>query len=253
MSKLTVLGSASAIPDRSGRENSYMVLQGDSGRAVLIDCAGSPLVRLRQAGVEIDDVADVILTHFHPDHTYGFPMFLMGSWLLGRELPLRVHGLHHCLKRVEDQMSFYHWDEWPNFFPVPFYHLEEKEDVLVLDNDDFRITASPVRHFIPTIGMRIEIKSSGKVLAYSCDTSPCPEDIRLAHRADILIHEAGGEIAGHTSAEQAGAIAAEAQVSELYLIHYLIPDDGQQTFAEDAAGTYGGPVKLLDDYTVIEL
>ena len=33
----------------------------------------------------------------------------------------------------------------------------------------------PVVHFIPTIGMRITNKHNGNVLAYSCDTEPCPQ------------------------------------------------------------------------------
>jgi len=252
MAKLTVLGSASATPDNSGRENTYMVLHGNGGRAILIDCAGAPLVRLRKAGVEYNDLSDVILTHFHPDHTYGFPMLLMGMWLLGRRLPLRVLGLHHCLERTEDQMSFYHWDEWPDFFPVAFHHLPEQEDTHVLENDDFRITASPVRHFIPTIGLRIEVKSSGQVVAYSSDTTPCPEVARLAYKADILIHEAAGDIVGHSSAAQAGAIAAEAEVGRLVLVHYELPDHGENNLIAEAATTFNGPVELADDFGVIE-
>jgi ribonuclease Z len=253
MLKLTILGSASATPDKSGRENTYMVLQGDSGKAVLIDCAGGPLIRLSKAGVEFDDLTDVILTHFHPDHTYGFPMLLMGIWLLGRRLPLRVFGLHHCLERVEDQMSFYHWDEWPDFFPTAFHHLPEREDTHVLENEEFRITASPVRHFIPTIGLRIEDKSTGKVLAYSSDTAPCPEVARLAYRADVLIHEAGGDVAGHSNPAQAGAIAAEAEVGRLVLVHYEMPDDDPSTLVDEAATTFDGPIELAEDYTVVEL
>ena len=256
MAKLTVLGSASATPDTSGRENTYMVLVGDSGAATLIDCAGGPLNRLRRAGVEFDDLTDIILTHFHPDHTYGFPMLLMGIWLLGRTRPLRVFGLHHCLERIEDQMSFYHWDEWPEYFPIPFHHLPEEEDILVIDNDDFRITSSPVRHFIPTIGLRIELKSNGKVIAYSADTGPCPEVVRLAFKADLLIHEAGGDVAGHSSPAQAGAIAAEAGVERLVLVHYVLPEageSGREDILAEAGSTFDGPVELANDYDVIEL
>lgn len=252
MTKLTVLGSASARPDGSGREHTYMVMVGQSGKAVMIDCAGGPLSRLGKAGVPLDDLRDLVLTHFHPDHTYGVPMLLMGTWLNGRQLPLRVFGLRHCLERALDQMGFYHWDEWPDFFPIPFYHLPERENVLVLDNEDFVITASPVRHFVPTIGLRIKSKETGKVIAYSSDTSPCPEVVGLARDVDILIHEAAGATFGHSSAAQAGAVAAEAGAKKLVLIHYDVPDDGEQDLVAEAALNYDGPVELADDYTVIE-
>mgnify|MGYP001070388108 CR=1 FL=1 len=90
----------------------------------------------------------------------------------------------------------------------------------MLDCDEFKITASPVHHMVPTIGIRVEVKRTKKVLAYSCDTEPCEQTVRLAGGADILIHEAGGATFGHSSAEQAGEIASKAEVETLYLIHY---------------------------------
>jgi ribonuclease Z len=254
MAKVTILGSAAAVPDEN-HENTYMLLQGDHS-AVLIDCAGQPLVRLKRAGLPFDALTDVILTHFHPDHTYGFPILLMGMWLLGRQKPLRVYGLHHCLERTEDQMGFYHWEEWPNFFPIAFHRLPDRENMPVLDNSDFHITAWPVHHLIPTIGLRVEIKDSGKVLAYSSDTEPCPETVRLASGADILIHEAAGDDVGHSSAAQAGAIAAQAGAKRLILIHYRVWDTSQaenSALMEEARTTFDGPVELAQDFMEIEL
>src|SRR5260370_8039463 len=91
---------------------------------------------------------------------------------------------------------------------------------------------------IPTIGIRVEAKKPAKVLAYSCDTEPCEQTVRLAEGADILIHEAGGASFGHSSAEQAGEIATKAEVGKLYLIHYptvrfpngYLPPESPKTF-----------------------
>ena len=249
--KLTILGSASAVPDEN-HENTHMVLHGDHG-AVLVDCAGIPLVRLKKAGVPFQSLTDVILTHFHPDHTYGFPILLMSMWLLGRTTPLRVYGLHHCLDRTEDQMSFYHWDEWPAFFPVAFHRFPEREGALVLDSHDFHITASPVRHFVPTIGLRIVAKQTGFVLAYSSDTMPCPEVVRLAQGADLLIHEATGAEFGHSSAAQAGAVATEAGVKRLVLIHYEVWEREPTGLPEEAQAHFNGSVTLAEDYMVFDL
>ena len=117
-------------------------------------------------------------------------------------------------------MSFYHWDNWPNFFPVAFHRLPESERVLVLEKESYRILSSPVRHLIPTIGLRIESAINDKAIVYSCDTEPCPSVVRLSQGASVLIHEATGAIVGHSSASQAGAIAREADVDQLVLIHY---------------------------------
>jgi ribonuclease Z len=169
---------------------------------------------------------------------------------------LRVYGLHHCLERAEDLMSSYHWGEWPDFFPIAFHRLPDRENMPVLDNSDFRITAWPVRHLIPTIGLRVQVKDSGKVLAYSSDTEPCSETVRLAAGADILIHEAAGDDVGHSSAAQAGTIAAEAGVKRLVLIHYKVwntnPAD-TSALVEQACTTFEGPVELAQDFMEMEL
>jgi len=82
MAKLIVLGSASAVPNKD-HENTHFVLVGDNG-SVLVDCVGNTLVRLEQAGIVLDDLKSIILTHCHPDHISGIPSLLMSLWLMGR-------------------------------------------------------------------------------------------------------------------------------------------------------------------------
>lgn len=252
MPRLVILGSANAVPDED-HENSHMVLQGPHG-AVLIDCNGRPLVNLKKASIEIDELTDMILTHFHPDHVGGVPNLMMASWLAGRKVPLRIYGLHHCLERIEDLMTAFHWDEWTGFFPVAFHHLPEREGVFVLENEDFHITASPVRHYVPTIGLRVLAKETGFSFAYSSDTVACPETVRLAYGADLLIHEASGdEPLGHSSAAQAGAIAAEAGVKQLGLIHYPVWNTDTSHLVPAAKTTFDGNVFLCNDFMEVPL
>jgi ribonuclease Z len=249
MPKLIILGSSNAVADEK-HENTHMALVGDE-RILLVDCVGTPIVRLRQAGIDFNSLTDVILTHFHPDHVSGVPLLLMDMWLLGRKRPLHIYGLHHTLSRLEDLMEFYDWSHWPHFFPVVFHHLPGQEMLAVLECADFRVYASPVRHLLPTIGLRIEFIDSGKVLAYSCDTEPCPEVVKLAAGADVLIHEAAGLSIGHSSASQAGAIAREAEVGQLYLIHYPTGNLNPAALINQASETFGGPVALAEDFMQI--
>jgi ribonuclease Z len=251
MSRLIILGSSWAVPVED-HANTHMALEGDQG-VVLIDCPGSPSVRLGHAGIPFDQIHDLILTHFHPDHVGGVPLLLMNMWILGREDPLNIYGSHHCLERVEDMMGFFHWETWPNFFPVSFHRLPERERVLVLENQSFRIYASPVRHVVPTIGLRIESTAGGRVISYSCDTEPCPSMARLSAGSDVLIHEATGAIVGHSSASQAGAIAREAGVDRLILIHYKAGKIQLDTLISQAQETFSGDVVLAEDFMEIGL
>jgi len=246
MARLVILGSSSAVSD-ARHDNSHMVLEG-AHEAVVIDCASNPLVRLAQAGVTSDQVKHLVTTHFHPDHVYGVPILFMNMWLTGRHnLPLAVYGLHHTLDRIERMMEDYGWSEWPDFFPVSFHRLPERENVLVLDDEDFRITCSPSVHLVPTIAVRVLSKDTGKVMVYSSDTTPCESVARLVEGADILIHEATGQMVGHSSPAQAAAVARNGGVRRLVLIHYRVDADPEGILAE-ARAVFGGPVELAEDF-----
>ena len=251
MAKLIVLGSSNAIPSRE-HENTHMAIVCRS-RTVLVDCVSNPVVRLEQAGIDPASLTDIILTHFHPDHVSGVPLLLMDLWLMGRHTPLNVYGLHFTIDRVEAMMGLYSWSEWPNFFTVNFCRVPADEMALVLDVDDMRVYSSPVKHFLPNIGLRIELKAEKKSLVYSCDTEPCKEVERLAAGADILLHEASGPFAGHSSAAQAGEIARQAEVGALYLIHYPTGRYASGDLVSEARTRFSGDVHLATDLMEIEL
>jgi len=228
-----------------------MLLVG-SRRVVLIDCVDSPFVRLKKVGVDPDQLSDVVLTHFHPDHVSGVPQLLMNLWLMGRKRKLDLYGLDYTLDRIEKMMGLYDWSKWPDLFPVIFHRLPEQAMTPVLECDEFRILAAQVQHLIPTIGLRIEFVNSKKVLAYSCDTEPCPQVVRLADGADILVHEASGSFKGHSSAAQAGQVAAEAESGSLYLIHYPTGQYFNPSLVTEARSQYEGPVVLAEDLMTID-
>jgi ribonuclease Z len=251
MPKVIILGSSNAVPTKD-HENTHLIIVGRE-RTILVDCVSTPVVRLEQAGVDFNTLTDVVITHFHPDHVAGIPLLLMDMWLMGRTKPINIYGLHFTMDRLEDLMGFYGWDEWPNFFPVGFYRLPNAEMASVLDCAEFKILSSPVHHMIPTIGLRVECKERSKVLAYSCDTEPCEQTVRLAAGADILIHEAGGATFGHSSAEQAGEIATKAEVGKLYLIHYPTGRFAKGDISAEARKTFQGEIIVARDFMTIEI
>lgn len=115
MGRVTVLGSGYAVTEE-GHENTHLLIE-QGEHCVLVDCATSPIPRLKKSGVAFDRVTDLFLTHFHPDHVSGVPNFLVESWLLGRESPLNIYGLPHTMDRLETLMSlFRYWKKWPGFF-----------------------------------------------------------------------------------------------------------------------------------------
>jgi ribonuclease Z len=245
MGWLIILGSANAVPDEL-HDNTHLLIQ-EGQRIVLVDCASGPVQRLQKIGTEINGITDLILTHFHPDHVSGVPLLLMVMWLTGRTKSLEVYGLAYTLDRIETLMGLFEWEKWPGFFPVIFHRLDGVEQETVLDCAELRILSSPVHHLIPTIGLRVEYKKSGKSFGYSCDTEPCDEVVCLAKGVDVLLHEAHGVNKGHSSAAQAAGIATRAGARMLYLIHYPTPAVGLQAMIEEAKANFSGQVELAQD------
>ncbi len=110
-----------------------------------------------------------------------------------------------------------------------------------------RMSTGHVSHSVETFGFRIE--HGGQALAYSADTGPSAELIRLASGADLLLSEAsfldGPDLPAdlHLSARQAAEHAARADVGELVLTH-LVPWNDRATSLEQASAAYAGPLRL---------
>ena len=81
MARLIVLGSAAIVPDME-HDNTHLVLEGEES-TVLVDCGSNPIARLRKVGIHYEDLTDMILTHFHPDHVLGVPILLNNMWIIG--------------------------------------------------------------------------------------------------------------------------------------------------------------------------
>ncbi len=249
MAKVIILGSANSIADEQ-HENAHLAIQG-SQDFILVDCAGNPIVRLKQAGLNFERLSSLILTHFHPDHVSGVPLLLMNMWLLGRQRPLKIYGLEHTVTRTEALMEAFGWSQWPGFFPVTFHTVPAEKMTLVLENDEFRVFSSPVEHLIPTIGLRVENLLAGTALAYSCDTQPCAAVEELSANAAVFLHEATGQAPGHSSAFQAGEVAQRAGAQSLYLIHYNVRDPDLQQLVLEAQQAYSKRVALVEDFMEI--
>jgi ribonuclease Z len=250
MGTIVILGTANAVPD-DRHENTHLLVQ-EGKRTILVDCTGNPLAELKRAGVNPDQLTDVILTHFHPDHVSGVPLLLMDLWLSGRKHGIRIHGLADTLGRMQTMMKLFDCESWPNFFTVDYHILPDIAQAELLADGDFIITASPVKHLIPTIGVRVEFVRSGKVVAYSSDTEPYQNVVDLGLESDILIHEATGTTFGHSTPRQAGEIAQAASAKSLYLIHYPADLD-EEKWLWEARQSFTGLVYLAGDYMRIEL
>ena len=137
MGTIVILGTANAVPD-DRHENTHLLVQ-EGQRTILVDCTGNPLAELKRAGVNPDQLTDVILTHFHPDHVSGVPLLLMDLWLSGRKHGIRIHGLADTLGRMQTMMKLFDCESWPNFFTVDYHILPDIAQAELLADEEVEL------------------------------------------------------------------------------------------------------------------
>lgn len=245
MHELIILGTAASVPDAE-HDTIAQVLCG-SNWAVLVDCGGSPLYKLARVGVEMESVQAVVVTHCHADHIYGFPLLIQGLWLAGREEPLPIHGPQEALDIVRSLLQIFNLAERADMFCLEWHPIPLREGRQVLEVEGVRITATPVCHReVQALAYRFEDSQTGRAIVYSGDTEPCPNLIKLAYGADLLIHEASGESPGHSSPVQAAEVGRAASVGKLILTHYPVWGVNLESWRRSAS-EFPGQVALARD------
>lgn len=220
MPTLHLLGTGSAVSEPHRTTTMLAVTDGLS--TVLIDCGGDVLQRALQAGIALESIDALIITHEHPDHVSGFPLLMEKLWLAGRRRPLPVIGIREALAQARRCFIAFDTSGWDDMPEIDWREIPHEKGAEVLDTEAWGITATPGKHSVPVIGLHITSRVGGGTVAYSCDTEPCDSIAEMAKGSTILVHEATGAGPGHTSFEQAARIAASSGTDRLLLVH--LPD-----------------------------
>jgi ribonuclease Z len=250
---LTFLGTSGAIPSLA-RDTTSLVVVADEG-AILLDCGGSPLQKLLLARVDPARLTHVVLTHMHPDHAYGLPSLLQNLYLLGRRAPLPVFCPRAHVESVGALLDIFRLRR-DGLVPVAIQGIEPREREPVFTLGPLVVTTSPNEHgTMPNVAVRVDGPPRGGVV-YSSDTTPCDAVVRLATGAHTLIHESTfphrdrGRFGAHSTAAEAGQIAARAGVERLLLIHIEADYHGDLgALAAEAGEHFGGTVEVAEEFT----
>lgn len=246
----TFLGSSGAVPALR-RDTTSIVFVGE-GDAVLVDCGGSPTQKLLLAGVEPAALSRVVITHIHADHVYGLPSLVETLFLLGRKAPLHLACREEHEAPLRALLGVFRQLERPEIFPIVWEPVPARERFPLDDLGRFAITASPNAHGrMPNMAVRFQAPG-GPAVVYSSDTEPCEAVVTLARGAHTLIHEATyserrteKRIGVHSTAAEAGEIAARAGVSRLILAHIDVGHHGElESLRDEARARFPGEVEV---------
>ncbi|MGM0675278.1 MAG: MBL fold metallo-hydrolase [Spirochaetota bacterium] len=217
MARLYLLGTGAALSDPE-RTTTMLAVENDVS-LLLIDCGGDVVQRLFAAGAGLRRFSALILTHEHPDHVSGFPLFMEKMWLSGYGGAIPVCGILPAIDQARRCLETFDTTRWEGFPRVRWHEVSQEAGAEVWSDEGFRVTAAPGAHGVPVTALRIEDLEGGGVVTFSADTEPSAAVAQLAGGSDILVHEATGRFAGHSDAEQAADIAAQAEVGRLLLVH----------------------------------
>jgi ribonuclease Z len=248
------LGTGAAVPSLR-RDTTSLVFVG-SGDAVLVDCGGSPIQKLALAAVDPGTLSHVVITHIHPDHAYGLPSLVQSLLLLGRREPLAIACREEHVAPMRDLLRLFGLLDRPEMFPLAWTGVPAREGVDVATTPAFRLTASPNSHgSMPNMAVRVEPRERGRPVVYSSDTEPCEAVVALARGAHTLIHEAtfsargGGRVGAHSTAAEAGEIAARAGVERLILAHLDRPNHADAVaLVEEARARFAAVVEVAEEF-----
>jgi ribonuclease Z len=229
MPTLHLLGTGAALssPDRT----TTMLAFARPGSCVVVDCGGDVIHRLLAADLDPGQIDALILTHEHPDHVSGFPLFMEKIWLSQRRRPIPVCGPQPALAQARRVFEAFDTSGWEGVPEIQWQPVQLEEGAQVWEDEHWRITAAPGQHSVPVIGLRVEEVRGDGVVAYSADTERSDAIARLADAADILVHEATGGFKGHTSVQDAAHVAVQANVGRLVLVH-LPPETSDADLVE---------------------
>lgn len=277
--KLILLGTKGGPRVGGERSNPASAIVVD-GVPYVVDCGQGVSRQLVSAGIPLNSVRHLFITHMHSDHNLEYGGLVYNAWATGmKEMqvyapptiePMTKSFFDYMRFDVETRMA----DEGrPDLRKMVTTH-EISADGLVMQDERVKVTAArnvhpPIHH---SFAFRFDTRDRSIVI--SGDTNYSENVIALAKGADVLAHEIlyppGVDkllkrvpnaatlrdhlIASHTSPEDVGRVAAAAGVKTLVLTHFVPGDDPAITDAMWSEGVrkhFSGELIVGRDLMVI--
>ena len=219
--QLTVLGSGDAFSG-CGCNAGYLV----DGR-VMVDCGAPAPALVRRAGLDLQQLRLIMITHFHADHTFMLPVVIGAAALADapvapglviagpvgtREYVNRLLGTgfgHHIIDLIRETIA------------PQFVILQDGDDVEIAG---YRVRAHAVVHSLgPSLAYNIT-DASGTRVGFSGDSTLCAGLARAIRGCDLFVCECTGWGApvpgGHLWSEEVAELMA-AHPSTTFLLSHL--------------------------------
>jgi ribonuclease BN (tRNA processing enzyme) len=247
---VTILGSGTAVPNAERFPSGVLVQSG--GTAFLVDAGPGVLRRLPQAGVGLEQITAVLLTHYHTDHSADVAslLFALRNPRYRGRPTLHLRGAAGLTRWLGLLTQAWPWLE-PHDYALDVQEIAPGSFALA----GLTVTAVPIRHTAQSLAYRIA-DPAGRVVAVSGDADECDGLVEVARDADLFVCEAAFPDAhytpGHLTPSRAARAAAAAKVKTLCLTHFYPECEGHDLLGQ-ARSAFAGPVCLARDLMSFEL
>ncbi len=255
-SRVIFLGTGDPLNEERAQTCLAVPLADDE--TILFDTSsGTVLLRqLEAAGIALEGVRHLFVSHRHFDHAGGLAPLLVSLTALP-EASLTIHAPPETLSALHDLLTLTipGVEEWLGK-RLRWSELTPEKPARA---GDAEVTPFEVDHGIECVGFRVV--QEGHALVYAADTRPSPNVVRYAEDAGLLVHEAYGterdaeqaRLFGHSTAAEAGRAAREAGVGRLVLTHLRASRFADPAeLAKGAASVFGGPVEVANDLDIFD-
>lgn len=244
--KITILGSGTCVPSLERGACSVLISQGDSH--ILVDAGPGTMRQLLKAGVHINDIDMVLLSHFHLDHCSDLAPFIFATKYPGFDRNKKlILAAGTGIKNFYDSLNHVYRNHLE--MPENSFDIIELEPGDATGIGDIRISCCRVCHKPESLAYRFE-DLAGYSCVYSGDTDYSEALVELASDADILICESAMpdelKVPGHLTPSMAGEIASKANVKKLVLTH-LYPECEKVDILTQCRKTYSGEIEKAAD------
>jgi len=184
--QVKILGNNSAVPAHDRNQTSQLV-QLDS-QYILIDCGEATQIQLSRFEIRFGRIKTILISHLHGDHYFGLIGLISTMHLFQRTTPLQIFsppGLEEII-RLQLKVSSTELS-----FPLSFSQLVHEGMSQIVDENDFTVSAFPLRHGISCYGFLIKEKPK----AWRIRKDSLPDDIliqeivKLKNGSDVLDEE----------------------------------------------------------------
>jgi ribonuclease Z len=110
---------------------------------------------LRQAGISLQKIQHVFISHLHGDHYFGLIGLVNSMHLLGRKKELHLYAVAELQKLIDLQLEL---SGTVLSYPLVFHAIDPDMPCVIMEDEWITVSTLPLNHRIPTCGFLISEK-----------------------------------------------------------------------------------------------